>query len=326
MQRITRDKLTPLFDRRIPPVARVQPGEEFIVETEDSRGGLTRVPEHTTPEYLLAIRKKGYYGNPVTGPIFVEGAQPGDTLAVHILDQVCDTLGYMGYWPFLFHLEDFFDAPATVLCEIRDGRTIRFSEQIEIPVRPVIGTIGVCPAMEAILSGSMGRHCGNVDVQEIRAGSVLYLPVFVEGALLCLGDCHAIQSDGEIGSLEMRSEVTLRCEVIGGRRENMSWPRLETADSLVTIAVGTPLEEAMRQSLREMIFWLEELTGMSKHEAYLLIGLVGDARPGQAQVPQYSMRCIFPKRYLVCKSGASRGVLNRPGESDNSPDGATAHS
>lgn len=81
--------------------------------------------------------------------------------------------------------------------------------------------------LEAINSGGMGRHCGNVDVQEIAAGSTLYLPVNVEGALLCLGDCHAIQSDGEIGSVEIRSEVTLRCELIAGRSPKMMWPRLE---------------------------------------------------------------------------------------------------
>ena len=69
------------------------------------------------------MRQRGYYGNPVTGPIFVEGARPGDSLAVHILEQTCDSLGYMGYWPHLFHLEDFFDQPSTVLCEIRDGKT-----------------------------------------------------------------------------------------------------------------------------------------------------------------------------------------------------------
>jgi len=150
MQRITRDQLTPVFDRRQPPVARVKPGEVFWVETEDSRGGRTRIPEHTTAAYLLQMRKRGYYGNPVTGPIFVEGAEAGDTLAMRILEQKCDSLAYMGYWPFLFHLEDFFHEPATKLCEIRDGKIV-FSADIEIPVRPVIGTIGVAPAMEAIL-------------------------------------------------------------------------------------------------------------------------------------------------------------------------------
>lgn len=300
MQRITRDKITYVFDRRVPPVAYVKSGETFIVETEDSREGRTRTPETTTPEFLLAMRKRGYLGNPVTGPIYVEGAEPGDTLAVHIQDQECDTLGYQGYWPFLFHLEEFFDKPSTVLREIRDGKII-FNDEIQIPVRPCIGTIGTSPAVEAILSGGMGRHGGNLDTEEVCAGSTLYLPVNVEGALLALGDCHAIQSDGEINELEMRSVITLSCEVIKGRSPVMSWPRIETPDLLVTVAVACPLEEALRLALRDMILWMEELTGMSKHDAYLLVGLVGHARPGQVQVSLYSMRCQMPKAFLPKK-------------------------
>ncbi len=300
MQRITRDKITHVFDRRVPPVAHVRSGETFMVETEDSREGRTRTPETTTPEFLLAMRKRGYLGNPVTGPIYVEGAEPGDTLAVHIQAQECDTLGYQGYWPFLFHLEEFFDKPSTVLREIRDGKII-FNDEIQIPVRPCIGTIGTSPAVEAILSGGMGRHGGNLDTEEVCAGSTLYLPVNVEGALLALGDCHAIQSDGEINELEMRSVITLSCEVIKGRSPVMSWPRIETPDLLVTVAVACPLEEALRLALRDMILWMEELTGMSKHDAYLLVGLVGHARPGQAQVSLYSMRCQMPKAFLPKK-------------------------
>jgi acetamidase/formamidase len=300
MTRITRDQTTVVYDRHIPPVATVQPGEVFVVETEDSRSGRTRTPETTTPEFLLAMRREGYYGNPVTGPIYVAGAQPGDTLAVHIRAQECDTLGYMGYWPFLFHLEDFFDKPDTTLVEIRDGHVIFPTSQgvARIPVRPMIGTIGTTPPLEAVLSGGMGRHGGNLDTQEVCAGSTVYLPVFVAGALLGLGDCHAIQSDGELNEVEMRSVVTLSVDVIKGRSPVMSWPRIETPDSLVTVALGTPLEEANRLALRDMILWLVELTGLSKREAYFLVGLAGHARPGQVQVPLYSMRCIMPKAML----------------------------
>jgi acetamidase/formamidase len=297
MQRITRERLTVVFDRRVPPVARVRPGEQFVVETEDSRGGLTRTPETTTPEYLIELRRRGYYGNPVTGPIYVEGAEPGDTLAVHIHQQECDTLGYMGYWPSLFHLEDFFERPSTVLCEIRDGHVV-FNDAIRIPVRPMIGTIGTTPAVEAILSGGMGRHGGNLDAPEACPGSTIYLPVYVEGALLGLGDCHAVQSDGELNEVEMRSVVTLSCDVIKGRSPVMSWPRIETPDTLATVALASPLEEALRLALRDMILWIEELTGLSKHDAYLLVGIAGHARPGQVQVPLYSMRCLMPKAYL----------------------------
>jgi amidase len=297
MLRITRDKLTFVFDRRTPPVAHVKPGETFIVETEDARGGQTRTVETTTPQYLLEMRRRGWYGNPVTGPIYVEGARPGDTLAVHIYAQECDTLGWQPVWPFLFHLEDFFDEPRTVLREIRDGEVI-FNDEIQIPVRPMIGTIGTAPAMEAILSGGMGRHGGNLDAEEVCEGSIVYLPVNVEGAMLGLGDCHAIQSDGELNEIEMRSVVTLSCDVIQGRSPVMSWPRIETADKLVTVAVACPLEEALRLALREMILWVEELTAMNKLDAYLLIGVAGHVRPGQAQVALYSMRCLMPKRFL----------------------------
>jgi amidase len=299
MQRITRDRVTAVFDRRIPPVARVRSGETFVVETEDSRGGRTRTPETTTPAYLKEMRRRGYPGNPATGPIFVEGAEPGDTLAVRILAQECDTLGFQGYWPFLFHLEDFFPEPATELREIRDGAVI-FNETIRIPVRPMIGVIGTAPPVEALLTATAGPHGGNLDVEEVCAGSTVYLPVEVEGALLALGDCHAVQSDGEINELEMRSVVTLSCEVIKGRSPVMGWPRIETPDTLVTVAAARPLEEALRLALREMILWMEERTGMSRHDAYLLVGLAGHARPGQAQVGQYTFRCLMPKAYLPC--------------------------
>jgi len=230
MTRITRDKTTVVFDRHLAPVATVQPGEVFVVETEDSRSGRTRTPETTTPEFLLEMRRAGYYGNPVTGPIYVDGAEVGDTLAVNIHAQECDTLGYMGYWPFLFHLEEFFDKPDTTLVDIRDGHVIFPTSRgvARIPVRPMIGTIGTTPPVEAVLSGGMGRHGGNLDTQEVCAGSTVYLPVFVEGALLALGDCHAIQSDGELNEVEMRSVVTLSVDVIKGRSPVMSWPRIET--------------------------------------------------------------------------------------------------
>ena len=285
------------FDRRIPPAATVQPGEIFIVETEDSRGGLTRAPETSTPEYLVAIRKKGYVGNPVVGPIYIESAEPGDTLAIHVHSQECDTQGYMGYWPWLFHLEDFFDRPATVIRPIRDGK-FYFRDDLAIPVRPMIGTIGTTPAIECPLSSASGKHGGNFDTPEICGGSTIYLPVAVPGALLALGDCHALQGDGEIGSVEIRSTVTLSCDVIKGRSPGMTWPRIETASMLVIVAFGSPLEEAVNGAVRDMILWIEERSGMSKQDAYLLLGIEGHLRPGNAQVRNFSMRCLFPKKYL----------------------------
>jgi amidase len=166
------------------------------------------------------------------------------------------------------------------------------------PIRPMIGTIGTAPRDEAILSGGMGRHGGNIDAEEVRPGSTIYLPVAVDGALLSLGDCHAVQSDGELASVEMRSDVTVSCRVIEGRPPGSRWIRVETPDMLVTVAVGRPLEEALWEAFRELIGWVVERTGMSNRDAYALIGTTGQARPGQAQVAHYSMRCMVPKAAL----------------------------
>jgi acetamidase/formamidase len=305
MQRVTRDKISYVFDRRLEPVLRVASGEVFQVETEDSRTGQTRTPETTRPEFLRAMRAKGYHGNPVTGPIYVGGAQPGDTLAVHIREMRCDTLGYFGYWPFLYHLDDWLTDPVTELVEIiRDGY-VRYEMQtgagthlVRFPVRPMIGTIGTAPPLEVVASGSMGRHAGNLDVPEICPGSTVYLPVAVPGALLSLGDCHAHQGDGEVSGIEMRSEVTLSATVLKGWTRTMSWVRVETPTHLVSVACDRPLESAQWLAIREMILWLEERYGWTKVEARRLLGLVCDLRPGQAQVGLYSMRLLVPKDQL----------------------------
>jgi acetamidase/formamidase len=294
MRRIRRDQLQAVFDRRLEPVLTVKPGEQFIVECEDARGGRTRTPETTTTEYLREMQRTGWYGNPVTGPVYVEGARPGDTLAVHIHDMTVDDLGWIPIWPHLFHFEDLIDKPETLLCDIREG-FVHLPGDRRVAVRPMIGTIGTAPKMEAILSGGMGRHGGNFDAEEVRPGSTVYLPVEIDGALLSLGDCHAVQSDAELASVEMRSDVTVSCEVISGRSASSKWVRIETTDSLAAVAMGRPLEEAMWEAFRELIGWVVDLTGISVRDAYAVIGAAGQARPGQAQVGLYSMRVIAPK-------------------------------
>jgi acetamidase/formamidase len=304
MQRVTRDRLSYVFDRRVAPVLRVASGETFVIETEDSRTGMTRTPETTTPAFLKAMRARGYHGNPVTGPIAIEEAEPGDTLAVHIQAMKCDSLGYTGYWPFLYHLDDWLTEPVTELVEIRDGQVIynlqtrSGIQPLRMQARPMIGTIGTAPALEAIASGSMGRHGGNLDVPEIAPGSTIYLPVLVPGALLFLGDCHACQGDGEVSGVEMRSEVTLSATVLKRWTRSMAWIRVETATHLVSVACDRPLESAQWLAIREMILWLEERHGWTKAEARLFLNLVSDLRPGQAQVGLYSMRLLVPKSQL----------------------------
>lgn len=305
MQRITRDRISCAFDRRLEPVLRVAEGEVFQVETEDARSGKTRTPETIRPEYVKAIRSKGpYFGNPVTGPIHVAGAEAGDTLAVHIQAMECDTLGYFSYWPFVYHLDDWFKEPVTDLVEIRDGlvgytmQTAAGPHALRIPVRPMIGCIGTAPSLEVPTTSNAGRFGGNLDVPEVAPGNIVYLPVAVPGALLFLGDCHPYQGDGELSGCEMRSLVTLSVRVLRGWTRNAIWPRIETPTHLVTIGAASPAENAQWNAIREMILWLEERHGWSKEDARKLLNLTGDLRPGQMQVHPYTMRLLVAKEHL----------------------------
>jgi amidase len=304
MQQARRDQISYTFDRRLEPVLRVTEGEVFQVETEDARTGLTRTPETTRPEYVKAMRSRGYCGNPVTGPIHVQGAEVGDTLAVDIHTMECDTLGYFGYWPFVYHLQDWFREPVTELVEIRDGlvhyemHTAAGLHRLRLPTRPMIGCIGTAPQLGAPATNTAGPFGGNLDVPEVAPGSTMYLPVAVPGALLFLGDCHPYQGDGEVSGCEMRSQITLSVRVLKGWSRTMTWPRLETASHLVTIGAASPAECAQWLAIREMILWLEERNGWSKDDARMLLAVAGDLRPGQMQVSPYTMRLIVPKEHL----------------------------
>ena len=307
MQRITRDRICYAFDRHLEPVLHVQDGEVFLVETEDSRTGRTRTPETTRPAFLKEMRSKGYAGNPVTGPIHVTGAEPGDTLAVHIQAMECDTLGYFGYWPFLYHLSDWFSEPVTELVEIRDGNvsftmpTAAGPHSVRIATRPMIGCISTAPPLEVHTTGGATRFGGNLDVPEVAPGNIIYLPVALPGAMLFLGDCHPYQGDGEVSGCEMRSLVTLSVRVLKKWTRNQGWPRIETPTHLVTVGAGSPTENAQWLAIREMILWLEERHGWTKDDARMLLALTGDIRPGQMQVIPYTMRLMVAKEHLPAK-------------------------
>ncbi|MGL4551662.1 MAG: acetamidase/formamidase family protein [Gemmataceae bacterium] len=305
MQRATRDRIHYAFDRHPAPVLRVAPGEVFELETEDARTGRTRTPETTTAEYVKSLRSKGtYYGNPVTGPVWVEGAASGDTLAVHLHALECDTLGFFGYWPFIYHLQDWLKEPVTGLVEIGDGfvthtmQTAAGPHAVRIPTRPMAGCIGTAPELEVPTTSHAGRFGGNLDVPEVCPGSVIHLPVSVPGGYLYLGDCHPYQGDGELSGCEMRSVARLSVEVRKGWQTPPLCVRVETPTHLVTVGVGSPAEAAQWQAIRDMIVWLGERHGWTKDDARTLLALTGDVRPGQMLVVPYTVRLCVAKEHL----------------------------
>lgn len=305
MQRLTRDRISYLFDRHRTPQLTVNDGEKFIVETEDSRSGQTRTPETITPEFVQSLRSsKPFYGNPVTGPVYVTGAEPGDTLAVAIHDIRCDTLGYFGYWPETYHLQDWLAEPVTQLVEIRDQNvlydmpTSQGVHSLRIPIRPMIGCIGTSPELEALNCARAGRHGGNLDTPEVAAGSIVYLPVSVAGGLLYVGDCHPFQGDGELSGCEMRAELTLSVNVLKRWTSDQQCPRIETPDALVVVGAGCPAEVGQWQAIREMIRWISQRHGWTPREARAFLAMVGDVRPGQLVSGDYTMRVIVSKLHL----------------------------
>jgi acetamidase/formamidase len=164
----------------------------------------------------------------------------------------------------------------------------------------MIGTIGTAPLLESISTIDNGPHGGNMDVHEIGPGCRLYLPVEVDGALFYLGDCHAVQGDGElcgIGAIEIRTWSTVRLD-LAPRPPAMTWPRIEGEDWIGAIGCARPLEDAFRLAVEELVAWMTQDYGFEPHEAVLLLGQVAEARCAQLVNPKYTYVAKIRKRYL----------------------------
>jgi len=232
--------------------------------------------------------------NPATGPVYVNGAQPGDTLVAEILDIQPFHWGCALIVPGFGFLHDTIPGPYTKMLPIEQNSTIPFTDKISLPVRPMIGTIGVAPRA-AISTLSSGTHGGNLDTRDIGAGSTLYLPVFVAGALFGVGDVHAQMGDGEVcgTGVECSAYVTIRLSLLKGQR--LLRPRLETLGEIMTIASARSLNKAIQTALRDMIVWLQKEHGLSVQEAYVLTSLAGNVRIGQIVDPMVTVRVALPK-------------------------------
>ncbi|MDR2005621.1 MAG: acetamidase/formamidase family protein [Acidaminococcales bacterium] len=219
--------------------------------------------------------------NPATGPVFIEGAEPGDILRVDILNiQVADK-GVIGSAPGFGALPDGV-GEVTRIVPIKDGRAVfawpRAGGPLcrALPLCPMVGVIGVAPPAEAIPTGTPGMHGGNMDCKRIVKNAVLYLPVFVKGALFALGDLHALMGDGEVVvcGLEIPGEVTVSFKVIKGLK--LPLPLLAEGGELMTIASAVTLDEAASLAARNMQDFLTGALGMDKTAAAMLLSVEGN--------------------------------------------------
>jgi acetamidase/formamidase len=282
------------------PVATVKPGEVVEVETWDCFANVVK-PTQTLKDVLE--RGIPLYDNPVTGPIHVEGAEPGDALAIEIIDISIPDMGVTTVVPGFGGLEGWLQVspPLTKFSRIKDGKviyTLNDEREIEIPVKPFIGTIGVSPASEAISTITPGKHGGNMDAPDICPGNRLYLPVAVKGALLGLGDVHAVQGDGEIcgTAIEIPSIVTMRIDLIKNKR--IDWPRIESPDEIMTVCSARPLDDAVRLAFLELIKWLEEEYGFERYDAYMFLSVSARVRLAQIVDPLFTVVAKVSKTLL----------------------------
>ncbi len=288
------------------PIAKVKPGEVIEVETWDCFANVVK-PTQTLKDVL----EKGLplYDNPITGQIYIEGAKPGDTLVVEVIDITLPDMGVTAVMPGFGGLEGWLQksSPLTKFSEIKNGKviyTLKDGRKIEIPINPFIGTIGVSPAFEGTSTIIPASHGGNMDVADVCPGNKLYLPVAVDGALLGLGDVHAVQGDGEIcgTAVEIPSVVTLKIDLIKNKR--IDWPRIVSPDEIMTVCSSKPLEDAVRLASLEMIRWLEEEYGFERYDAYMFLSVASRLRVAQIVDPLFTVVVKLPKKLLPRKGEA----------------------
>jgi amidase len=281
------------------PVAVVAPGSRIRIETELNIGDVL----HDVGDRFDASMVNLPFVNPVTGPIAVDGASRGQVLVCDIEAMELTPPGFTalvpGFGPFVDWIRhrDFGEHARVV--DVRDGRVL-WDERTEIPIQPMVGTIGTAPLLDAISTIDNGPHGGNLDVQELGPGCRLHLPVEVDGAMFFLGDCHAVQGDGElcgIGAIEIRTHTTVRLD-LAARPERMSWPRFETGEHIGAIACARPLEDAFRTAVEELVYWMADDFGFTEPDAVMLLGQVAEARCTQMVNPKYTYVAKIAKRYL----------------------------
>lgn len=288
----------------VDPVLRVDPGAVVAAETHDAFEGKIK-HESDNPLEILNFP----YLNPQNGPIFVNGAEKGDTLAVYIKnivprgEQPVGTTLIMPEFGGLVPTKDTAMLNQALPVKVKklhvDAETgTKWNDKITLPYVPFIGTIGTSPEIEAITSLQPDYYGGNMDLPDVGIGAVIYLPVNTKGALLYLGDCHATQGDGELCgvALEHPTVTTIQIDLIKGW--TIHTPRLETEDFIMSIGSTRPMEDATRMAYRDLIRWMASDYGFDEVEAYMLLTQCGRVRLGNMVDPKYTMGASILKSYL----------------------------
>jgi amidase len=289
-----------------PPVARLRPGDILETNTVDAFGNAIQKPGDS-----LSLVKGD---NPLTGPFAIEGAEPGDTLVVKILDLQVDSqqgvgalapgfgaLNSTNYTPMLNP-----PLPERIWFYPIDGtgHTATFRAQdsdfsVKIPLHPFLGCIGVAPAGgEARNSIVPAEFGGNMDAPEVSVGNVLYLPVNVSGALLYFGDGHAAMGDGEVAGTAIEVPLQVRLQVNLIKEQRIGWPRFENDEEIMAVGIYRPLDDALRIAFSQLVGWMHSDYSLSELDAYELLSKVARIHLTEMVDPNYVVIASINKKYL----------------------------
>jgi acetamidase/formamidase len=290
------------------PVLRIASGDIVDVDTllTNTPAGLTKagVPDDKIQASLKAVvgevtgDRRGPGGHILTGPVYVEGAEPGDTLEVKILsiDLPID-YGYNGCSGFV--PENCDRSAGTKIIRLDARRmTAELFPGIVVPLRPFFGSMGVAPAPETgrVSSTPPGRHAGNLDLKDLVAGSTLSIPVFVPGALFEIGDGHAAQGDGEVDQTAIETSLRGRVQLTVRKDLKLTWPRAETSADFISMATDPDLAVATKTAIQEMIDFLAGTKGLTKHQAYQVVSIAGNVAVTQlVDKPNLGVHVRIPK-------------------------------
>jgi len=292
------------------PAIRVRSGDIVEIETmlTNTPAGLERMgvkPEDVSQHLRDIVAQdtgslKGPGGHILTGPIYVESADSGDVLEVRIQSITLPiAYGYNGCSGFIREL-----------CEQRGSRLIQMDRQkmtaevapgIVVPLRPFYGSIGVAPApaLGRVSSNPPSRHAGNLDNKELVAGTTLYIPVFVKGALLEVGDGHAAQGDGEVDQTASETNLEGRIQVVVRKDMKLEWPRGETPTHWITMGTDTSLTVATKTAVKEMVKFLQETKGITQTQAYQAASMAADLHITQLVDGNVGVHMMIAKSYLA---------------------------
>jgi len=286
------------FSKSIPPVLKVPSGAIVEVETKEASDGQLTV--NSKSEDVPNVKFDPIH--PLTGPVYVESAEPGDVLAVTLLHLEVGEWAWSGVFPGFGFLADEFTEPYLKTFIIPKGATeVKFSDKISIPLNPFPGVMGVAPDTEEMLSTIPPRaNGGNMDNPHLTEGTTVYFPVFVEGALFSIGDTHAAQGFGEVcgTAVEAPMKIVYEVNVLKNGRA-IKEPQYETEEYYAVTAFATTIDEAAKKATGYMIDYLVDEHGLERTEAYVLCSLAGNLEIAEVvDVPHVLVSMHMPKNVL----------------------------